>query len=255
MHPKIYRVLSGDEYVTAAVRLKWDTVTITVVETPCEPIIEQRRADYVGHNADGQALYQDANGVRSIISGDIIKTEPVLLIPACGGGITTGTNRTYRPEYKTRAELEAERNWAAVVAASAQASAPTTKAPRSDGEIAAPAAPTPAAKGPFAQPVQVMGVGDQITLAGAAMLDEKQPKVHYYPGKADLLFGLYPPTKMNDRNFVSLGRNGAFIMPKETHTGHSAISDMLRQLGVDLLQPQQFTATANSPIAATTCRL
>jgi hypothetical protein len=280
LHPNIYRVLSGDEYVTAAVRLKWDTVTITVVETPCEPVIEQRRADYVGHNADGQALYQDANGVRSIISGDIIKTEPVLLIPARGGGITTGTNRTYRPEYKTRAELEAERDWAAVVAVSAQASAPITKELRSDGEIAAPEAksaaaalpapiqviegqavkgveshapeaPTPAAKGPFTQPVQVMGVGDQITVAGAAMLDEKQPKVHYYPGKVDLLFGLYPPTKMNGRNFINLGSSGSFIMPKETREGHSIVSDMLMQLGVDLARPQHFGTTLQSPIATT----
>jgi len=289
--PLAYHILSGHKEVMAAIQLKWDAVPVTVIEAPCDPTLHDvLNSTFVGHNMAGQRLYQDRNGVRSIVTNELRLTEPVQLIPTMAG-IEYGVNRRHRPEYKTRAELEVERDRSAAVAASVQASAHTTEAPRLGGEIAveeqtvmgvesdAPAEPLPTsrpatvasanppgalinrvtipanlpapAQNPFTQPVQVMGVGDQITVAGAAMLDEPQPKVHYYPSKVDLLFGLYTPTKMTDRNFINLGRNGAFIMPKETRTGHSAISDMLRHLGVDLLQPQQFAATANSPIDVT----
>jgi hypothetical protein len=286
--PPAYHILSGHKEAVAAIQLKWDAVPVTVMEAPCDPVRDVPGNTFVGHNMAGQGLYQDKHGVRTIITDEFRRTEPVQLIPTMAG-IEYGVDRRHRPEYKTRAELEAERDYSA--GTTKQASAPTTEAPRLDGAIAveeqtvkgvesdAPAEPLPTSKPAtvasanppgalinrvtipailpapaqnlFTQPVQVMGVGDQITVAGAAMLDEKQPKVHYYPGKVDLLFGLYPPTKMNGRNFINLGSSGSFIMPKETREGHSIVSDMLMQLGVDLARPQHFGTTLQSPIATT----
>ena len=125
-NPDIYLVLSGDEYVTAAVRLKWNTVTLTVVERPFDPVIEEYKDLFIGHNADGQALYEDAKGVRFMIINGVQTPEPLLMVPVRGGGITTKTNRTNHPEYKTSDELEAERAWAALVASGAPAPASTT---------------------------------------------------------------------------------------------------------------------------------
>ena len=62
----------------------------------------------IGKNADGRDIFEDKNGIRSYLDGNIRHTEPVGVTPR--GGIVAGTNQkrydNYRHEFLTNDEIE-----------------------------------------------------------------------------------------------------------------------------------------------------
>lgn len=67
--------------------------------SPFPETIKQGKAKLIGTNTEGLPIYEDERKVRMILKGNIIRTEPVGIIP--GGGISTRTP----DEYKTKEEL------------------------------------------------------------------------------------------------------------------------------------------------------
>lgn len=67
---------------------------------------------YVGLNANGQQLFEDDRGVRSIVEEGVRRTEPVTLRPT-RIGMDIATNREAHPEYQTADEVVAKADAAA----------------------------------------------------------------------------------------------------------------------------------------------
>lgn len=65
----------------------------------------QLSKNQIGWNTEGEALYEDENGVRSILANGIRRTEPVQIIPGRQGGYVDVGRRG--DEYKTRDEMGA----------------------------------------------------------------------------------------------------------------------------------------------------
>lgn len=61
----------------------------------------------IGKNSEGEELFEDERGVRSIVHDGVRIAEPVQTIPTRDGGTSIATNRTNRPQFQTAEEAKA----------------------------------------------------------------------------------------------------------------------------------------------------
>ena len=87
--------------------LQWTEVPVQLRERDLEPVKEQRCEQFVGHNTQGAALYQNEKGVRYKFDGEVGWNEPVK-IAYTAAGVQGEIDRRDHPEYMTIEEIVAQ---------------------------------------------------------------------------------------------------------------------------------------------------